>query len=186
MKQIVFDVNLTTKDLYTFTMRHTYCSVSGIFSLLISIGSLVACAVLFSSISDSTKLALLIIGLLFTVIQPILLYFKCRKQIRANKSINAPLQYILSEEGICVCQKEESVEVKWNEIRKVVSSQKGLYLYLSPIRAFIFPAEQCSENYEEIKEMVTEQIAKHRDDDRLENSKNTTNSSLDEEEENEE
>ena len=35
MKDIEFDVELTAKDLYRFSMRHTYSGVSGIFGVVI-------------------------------------------------------------------------------------------------------------------------------------------------------
>lgn len=164
MKQIIFYVDLKVNDLYAFTMRHTYCSISGIFGLLISFGSLLSCAIMFPSLSNATRFALLFVGLLFTVIQPLMLYAKCKKQIKMNKSINAPLQYILSGDGICICQKEESAEVRWEDIRKVVYTKRGIYLYMSPVRAFIFPAEQCGEDYEAIRAMVSEQIKRHKEE----------------------
>lgn len=187
MKQIAFNIDLKINDLYAFTMRHTYYSISGAFSLLISFGSLIACAVMFSTLSNSTRVVLLIVGLLFTVVQPIMLYLKCKKQIKVNESINAPLQYILSDDGICICQKDNSAEVKWYEIRKVVYAKKGIYLYMSPIRAFIFPEDQCGKDYPKIKSMVAEQVSKYKNYE-SENDENLVNldNNFEEDEEDEE
>lgn len=163
MKQINFKVDLKIKDLYAFTMRHTYHSASGIFGVIISIASLISCVAMFSKLTVSTRIALIFVGLLFTVIQPAVLYLKCKRQIKMNRSINAPLEYVLSDDGICVCQKDESVEVKWHEIRKVIVGKCGLYLYMSPVRAFIFPEDQCGREYEAIKAMVKRQMEKYKD-----------------------
>jgi hypothetical protein len=163
MKEIDFDVTLQTGELYSFTMRHTYCSVSGVFGLLISIGSLLVCLVSFQKFTMTTNLVLLFIGVLFTVIQPLMLYGKCKAQIRRSESINAALHYILSEDGICVCQGENKVQVKWYEVRKAVRAKKGMYLYLSPVRAFIFPKEQCKEKYDAVCSFVAEQMERYQD-----------------------
>ena len=44
MREIDFDVDLDTNDLYSFMLRHTYSGISGIFGVIISLGSLVICA----------------------------------------------------------------------------------------------------------------------------------------------
>ena len=162
MKQIAFDVELTLKELYAFTMRHTYFSIGGIFSLFISFGSLLMLAIRFSARSVGYRVSLLIIGLLLTVVQPLMLYGKCKKQIRMNENINAPLHYVLKEEGITVTQQDQEASVGWYDIRKTVQAKNGLYLYMSPVRAFIFPASQCNGQFDEIVRVVKEQREKYK------------------------
>ena len=45
MTEFNFDAKLSAAELYAFSMRHTYKSMSGIFGLIISFGSLIICAV---------------------------------------------------------------------------------------------------------------------------------------------
>lgn len=163
MKEIEFQVKLQTKDLYRFTMRHTYVSIGGIFSLLISFGCLGICVANFRQLVPSTIAVLLIVAALFTVIQPVMLYGKCAAQVKRSKDIKDELSYILSEEGITVRQGEEEANIKWYQIRKVVYGGKGIYVYMSPVRAFIFPQECCGERYEEIQRMIGEMVKKFRD-----------------------
>lgn len=163
MKEIEFDVKLTGKELYAFSMRHTYAGISGIFGLLISLGSWIICALKFSTLDTAARIALIIIGCLFTIVQPVMLYSKARAQIRQNKNINASLHYCLTEEGIFVSQGEQEVFVKWYEIRRKVIASKAVYLYMSPVRAFIFPEEQCGEQYPEICRVITQQMEKYKD-----------------------
>jgi len=164
MKEIDFDIRLRTSELFLFTLRHTYCSISGIFSLIISLGSLVVCLLGFRDFQTATIMALLFIAALFTIIQPLMLYVKCRTQIKKSDNINSSLHYTLSEEGITVRQNEQEAAVKWYDIRKAVHAKQALYLYMSPVRAFIFPKEQCGSQYETICSVVLEQMEKHKDD----------------------
>lgn len=163
MKEIEFDVALTVKELYAFSMRHTYAGISGIFGLIISLGSWIICAVRFASLDATAKIALIIIGCLFTIVQPIMLYSKARAQIRQNKNINASLHYCLAEDGITVSQGEQEAFVKWCDIRKKIATARAIYLYMSPVRAFIFPEEQCRGRYSEIDRVITQQMEKYRD-----------------------
>lgn len=163
MKQIEFDVELTLAELYRFTMRHTYCSISGAFSLLISIGSLVLFLFNLTNFGKSTLIALVIIASLFIIVQPLMLYVKCCAQIKQNKSINAPLHYTIGEEGITVSQKDQEAEVKWYDVRKVVKAKQGIYLYMSAVRAFIFPKAQCDGQFEQMSTMIDAQMEKYKD-----------------------
>lgn len=163
-KEIEFDVELTVKELYAFSMHHTYVGISGIFGLIISLGSWLVCILRFASLDTTARMALIIIGCLFTIVQPVMLYSKARAQIRRNKNINAALHYRLSEDGITVSQGEQEASVKWHEIRKKVTVSKAVYIYMSPVRAFIFPEKQCGEKYPEICRMITRQMEVHRED----------------------
>ena len=92
-----------------------------------------------------------------------MLYVKCKVQIKRSENINAALHYTVSEDGICVSQDGQEVQVKWYNIRKVVYAKKGKYLYMSPVRAFIFPKGQCVGKYDELCSLVTEQMKKYKD-----------------------
>lgn len=164
MKEIDFDITLRSKELFLFTLRHTYFSISGIFSLVISLGSLIVCLLEFQNFQTATIMALLFIAALFTIIQPFMLYMKCRAQIKRSDNINTTLHYTLSEERIAVRQSDQEAAVRWSDIRKAVQAKQGLYLYMSPVRAFIFPKEQCGSQYETIRSVVLGQMEKHKND----------------------
>ncbi len=163
MKEIEFDIRLTAGELFVFTMHHTYSSASGIAGLVISIGSLVLCAARFKYFDSTTIMALLITGLLFTVIQPVMLYWKSRVQVKKNESINDDLHYRISEEGIEVSQGEQQAFVKWYEVRKRKITKNAMYIYMSPIRAFIFPESQCKNNFNEAVKLVKDMMEKYKD-----------------------
>lgn len=163
MEEIRFQVELSVSELYIFSMRHTYCSASGVFGLLLSFGSLAACALRYESLDGTAKLALIIIGLLFTVVQPIMLYGKAFMQRLRNQDINAPLQYCVNEEGIAVSQGEQQVQVPWYDVRKMVQGRNAVYLYMSPVRAFIFPRKQCGKRYEEMITLIRTMLEKYKD-----------------------
>lgn len=163
MQEIEFRIKLQTKDLYRFTMRHTYVSISGVFSLLISFGCLGICLGSFQKLALSTIAVLLMVAALFTVIQPGMLYVKCMSQIKRSRDIKDALVYVLTEDGITVRQGEDEAQVKWYQIRKVVNAGRGIYVYMSPVRAFIFPREQCGEQYGQIQAMIGEMVKKYKD-----------------------
>lgn len=163
MREAEFDIRLTAGELFAFTMHHTYSSVSGIAGLFISIGSLVLCALRFKHFDSTTIMALIITGLLFTVVQPVMLYFKSSVQVKKNESISGDLHYRLSEEGIEISQGEQQAFVKWHELRKRKITKNAMYLYMSPVRAFIFPEKQCGSSYNEAVSIVKDMMEKYKD-----------------------
>lgn len=163
MKKIEFDVELHTAELYRFTMRHTYYSFSGIFSILFSLVCLVIAIVKCNTMQPMTIGALLVIAALFTIVQPIMLWVKCSMQMRQNKNINTKLHYIVEEDGITVQQNEQEASVKWYEVQKAVKTKKAMYLYMSVVRAFIFPIEQCNGQFDALSQLVTQQMEKYKD-----------------------
>ena len=163
MREVEFDIRLTAGELFAFTMHHTYSSASGIAGLVISIGSLVLCAVRFKHFDSTTIMALVITGLLFTVIQPVMLYWKSRVQVKKNESINDNLHYKISEEGIEVSQGEQQAFVKWYEVRKRKITKNAMYIYMSPIRAFIFPESQCKSGFNDAVKLVKDMMEKYKD-----------------------
>ncbi|MCH5268408.1 MAG: YcxB family protein [Lachnospiraceae bacterium] len=163
MKEINFDVDLTTGELYRFSMRHTYCSASGIVGLFISLGSWGLCALRYRVLDRTAIMALIFTGFLFTVIQPVMLYSKAKAQKKRNEDINSALHYRLHETGISVSQGEQEVLVKWYEIRKRIKTGSALYLYMSPVRAFIFPKAQLGAEYEPACAMIEEYMEKFKD-----------------------
>lgn len=163
MREVEFDIRLTAGELFAFTMHHTYSSASGIAGLGISIGSLVLCAARHKYFDSTTIIALLITGLLFTVVQPVMLYFKCKVQVKKNESINGNLHYRISEEGIEVSQGGQQAFVKWYEVRKRKMVKNAMYLYMSPVRAFIFPEGQCGGSFNELSGLVKDMMQKYKD-----------------------
>ncbi len=163
MKEAEFDIRLTAAELYVFSMHHTYSAISGIAGLVISFGSLAICSIRYKYLDKTTIMALIIIGLLFTVVQPFMLYWKAKVQVKRNESINNVLHYRLSEEGIEISQDGQQAFVKWYEVRKKKLARNAMYLYMSPVRAFIFPKSQCGGQFDTALAIVNDMMDKYKD-----------------------
>ena len=87
MKEIEFDIELTAGDLYAFSMRHTYGSISGIFGVVISLSCWIILAVRFGAMDTTARIALFIIGCLFTIVQPVMLYSKSKEGDQRKASL---------------------------------------------------------------------------------------------------
>ena len=157
MDEIKFSVTMKVKTMYRFLMRHAYSGASGIINLVISGGALV---LLLAGFADSTagKVMLGIIAALFTIINPLYLYYKAAAQVRLTKMFSKPLEYVVNAEGITVSQGEESLQIAWTDLRKIIETKTDFYLYLSLTRAYIFPKEELDGKEKDFRKIVTEHI----------------------------
>src|SRR5574344_480148 len=116
--EVKVEVKLTKKEMFNFMMRHNYTTFGGICGILISLGALVMFIMNFTNDKMSTpyKVALVAIALLFTVIQPIMLYIKSAAQVKNNGSVNKPLIYSFDSTGITISKGDESGTNKYEDV----------------------------------------------------------------------
>ena len=119
-KSIKFDVKVGVKELYFFLLHYNYASVNGAISLLLSLVSLGVFVFRLQYEWSTSNWFFLAIGLLFTVVQPVLLLKMAVTQKIKNPSMNDPLEYELREDGILLRQNDLS-----NEIRKIKIMDKS-------------------------------------------------------------
>ena len=155
---IKLKIQLTVKELFDFLMSHTYSSFSGYVGVILSICALIGFAYSVDNpmMNVAYKFVLLVTGLLFTVVQPIMLYSKAKNQVKQNESINKPLEYTISYAGMKVACDGEFAEYNWNQIMKITSTKTSVLIYTSRIRAFVLPKRELNPYMDEFKKIVRE------------------------------
>ncbi len=96
-----------------------------------------------------------ILAALFLVVTPVSLKGKAKTQVQRTKMFQKPLEYELSEEGVTVRQGELEVTDKWEDFSKAVSTNRAVILYVTRMRALIFPRESMEEQYEAAVKMIS-------------------------------
>lgn len=155
---IHFKVKIGVKDLFRFLMEYNYKSVGGAFGLVISFACFGMLAYSFLDNSMEANLLLLAIGLLFTVVQPLMLLKKAAMQVVKNPVFRDPLEYEMNEEGLVVRQGEVEQEILWNGIIKISESKKQILVYTSRVNACIWPKEQLADQLDQIKLTLTKNV----------------------------
>ena len=149
------DVQVDKKTLNRFLIRNNYMRVGGVFGLLISLAAIAGLVVFWDSFPTSQRVILIVLGLMFTVIQPVSLLMKGWNQLKTG-AFRKPFHYVFSDTGMTVENIAGSVEVEWQNIRKVVITKEAIYLYMSALSAFILPKSQCGGKYNELAVLLKE------------------------------
>ena len=152
-REITADIKIGTKDMFYFFMRHNYACFSGLFGLFISLGALILLIIRFGSYDLPAKGLLLLVALLFTVIQPLQLLLKAANQIKRTPMFQEPIQYTFGEEGLGISQHDQAGVIPWEQVMKVIDTNQYLIIYITKMRAYIFPKNQM-DHPEMIKEMI--------------------------------
>ena len=83
-KEIRINVRIGTMDLFSFMLYHTYTNLSGLFGLGLSLLSFAMLIGGFAAGDTVKTIILLVLGLLFTVVNPMMLFVKSKQQAMNN------------------------------------------------------------------------------------------------------
>ena len=154
-EEVSVSVHMKTRYMYSFLFQHLHRSFRGIFGVCISLAALVAFVMSFWEDTDMTRrVVLLIIGLLFTVVNPILLLFKAYKQVKLSPVFKQPLIYTFSDAGMKVAQGDEEQFVSWDQVLEVRKTPSILIVYTSKGSGSILAYKELGENRQKIEEII--------------------------------
>lgn len=139
-------VKMTFKALYSYVLNTNYRSYAGIIGLVISFGALVILFANWNGFGTAQRVMLVVIGLTFTVINPLSLAFKTYQQLKLSPSHKLPLSYTFSGEGITVSQGEVTQLIKWDMVCRIMLTKHMVAVYTSRIHAFVIPLTELGED----------------------------------------
>lgn len=152
---IEVDVKLDKRSLSRFLIYHNYVRVSGIIGLVLSIAALAALCVWWNRFTSMQRGLLVVMALLFTVLQPLMLVSKGKKQL-SMEEFQIPFHYCFDASGVTISQKEQEQSFAWKDVRKIVFRKDAIYVYMSSVSAFVIPQEQCGGQFEELVRLMKE------------------------------
>ncbi|WP_075721269.1 YcxB family protein [Roseburia sp. 499] len=157
-----FDVSITSKDMYRFNMYHAYHGFQGIFATVIGILVLVVAGATFGKIDTMYTVLYAVFGMVFLVYVPVSLYMRSKQQILSSEVLRQALHYKVDEEGVHVSQNDQTADLLWNQIYKVVSTKSNLLIYSSRVNAYVIPRATIGADYETVAKLAEKHLEKYR------------------------
>lgn len=149
------DVKLDEKSLSGFLLYHNYMRPAGILSVVISVAAVVLLILRWGAWTGMQKGMLVFLALMFTVIQPLMLIVKGRKQLKMEV-FQESFHYRFDENGVTISQGDDTESCTWDSIRKIVYRKNALYVYTSTVHAFVVPRKACGEKFDELVSLMKE------------------------------
>ena len=155
-KSISLTIQMTPNAMFDFLYWHSYHGFMGIANYGLSLIALVALLCGFGKGNMIATIALVVLASLFTVINPILLYYKALCQVKKTPMFQKPLQYTFNEKGFQITQGEQTAFVDWDKVVLLRETKKTIVLYLGASNATVLPKKDCKEYLVQIKELIRE------------------------------
>ena len=149
---VELDVKLTSADLYDYNLKHSITSPSGL------LGEVLGAAGIIYGLATAYYI-LAIVGAVLLLYLPVTLWVKTKQTFLLNPVFKEPLHYRLDEEGLTVSQKDVTTSLPWEQIVKVVSTNRSILLYTGPGNATVFPKNQMKDK----TPLVIQEISMHID-----------------------
>lgn len=144
-------VKLKTADMFCFLMNYTYSSLAGIVGVLFSIGAVVLLVMLWGQLDIAYIFMLVVCALLFTVINPVLLWKKAKLQVNTSPALKEAMTYTFDEMGVHMALGNEKASVAWVDIFKIKKIFGRYMVYTSRIRANIIPVSALESEEDAVK-----------------------------------
>lgn len=157
-----FDIKLEAKDLFRFNMYQTYTGLQGWISIILGILAFVMAGITFGHAETMYTILYIGVGILFLVYVPGSLWMRANATIKTNTVLAGTLHYEVSEECIRVTQGEESGELPWDAVYKIVSNDKQVLIYSNRVNAYIIPRPQIGEQYDMFCRIAEKKLEKFR------------------------
>ena len=145
---IKFEVKMTKKAMFDFMLYTSYTSLSGIVGVIFG-----GVQCMFGSYS--TAATFFLFAAIFLIGNPLHLKARAAEQVMRSPMFQKPISYELNEEGIRISQDEQSVLNEWGDFRKAVSTGQSVIIYVTKVRALIFPRESLGEQYAAAVQMIS-------------------------------
>lgn len=157
--KVQFSVKMKAKYMYNFLISHIYKSFVGLFSVLIGVAAIGMAFYSYHSGTSSYILCYAVVALLALFYPPVMLWRRAKQQVLRSPVFKNPSNYEVDLNGIKVTQEDKDAFASWKELYMVRSTGKCLIVYMDKKRAMIWPRECIGDQYENLVELIHDNMS---------------------------
>lgn len=152
-------IQVTAKQLYRFNLYHCYFNTtSGLFGIVLGIICFLYGIAASSALGKTNTVIVFLLGVMFLVYNPISLYIRSKNRYLNNDALKKPMNYCFDDRGFILSQGEQSEDMEWQDLYKVVESKECIYFFFTKVHANIVPKECLGENLDTIIKLINENV----------------------------
>ncbi len=152
-KILKYNITLNAKDIWVFSVYSANRAYLGVFNLLFTLVSLYYLFAAWKSLSPGKRLLFLACALMFSVIQPAILYLKALRQAK-TETISKGFAITLSEEGIHILQGENEANANWDQVYKTLIRKNVVVIYFAPLSGYLIPSRYIGDSREDLETLL--------------------------------
>ena len=131
-------------------------------TIIVSIIIFIVAGLTYGGLDITYTVLYIAFGIIFLLYMPVTLWLRSKSALAASEVLRGTLHYLVDENGFTVSQGEESANLPWDQIYKMVATKSNVLVYSTRINAYIIPREQLGEQYKDLAKIANEKLPKHR------------------------
>lgn len=160
--ELQLDIQLKEKDLYRFNLFQTYTSSQGIVSIVLAILGVIMAVTSFGGGNIGYGVMYVAFSVIILLYVPISLRGRVKLTLKNNEVLAGVLHYHFTEKEIKVTSGEDSGELPWKQIYKMIDTKHNVLIYSGRRNAYVLPKDQIGDNYALLKELAEKSLEPHR------------------------
>ncbi len=152
-----FTYQTTAFDLWQLSMYGTYGSMVGVCNVIFTAAMLLLAAKFWGDINIFMKILLVIAICLFTVIQPVIIYMRAKRQVT---TIPRDMEIGFDDNGIHVKAGNQSSDLKWNKIKGISKKPSMVVISSTDKHGFLLTNKMLGKQKEAFYDYVISKIQK--------------------------
>ena len=144
-----------TSDLWQASMYYAYSSYLAVINIICIVSAAALLIKLWATSPAPFRVFLVLFLLLFTVIQPVAVWIRSKKQLAGNYP---DLTLLFTDEGISITADGKQQEKKWDQVHSVVKKPTIVVIYMADGMGYILRNSVLGETKEPFVAFVREKI----------------------------
>lgn len=157
-----FDVTLTEQDMVRFNLYHTFSKFASWLAMGCAVFAFFVAAWSYGRVSGTLTVIYVLIGAFVLVYLPGNTILSAKHRTRLVPELLMPLHYHIDEKGVTVSREDDSAELTWDKIFRVVGVKTAVYIYSSRIHAYVIPRTALGEDTAKLKELCASHLEARR------------------------
>lgn len=129
-------------DLWYLSMYRTYHSIAGVCNIVFTVALILLSVKFWNQADDLFQILMLIGCLLFTVIQPVEIYLRAKKQLSA---LPADMELTFDEQGMQVSVGRQKEKLHWSKVRSVVTESNMVIVFSDAAHGYMLTNRMLGE-----------------------------------------
>ena len=129
-----FNFKTTAFDIWQLSMYGIYGSIVGVCNVIFTVMMLLLANKYWTNVNNLTKIMLIVGIALFTVIQPVVVYMRCKRQV-AKMPYDIEIEF--DDDEIHIKTEKQSSDLIWSEVKGVLKKPSMIVIYSTNKHGFI-------------------------------------------------
>ncbi|MEG0013701.1 MAG: YcxB family protein [Cellulosilyticaceae bacterium] len=150
-----FTYQTTAFDFWQLSMYHMYGSMVGVCNMIFTIAMFLLTAKFWADVNGFVRILLIIACCLFTVIQPLVIYMRAKKQA---VTVREEMEIGFDDKGVHVKTENKSSDLKWTTIKRVSKKPTMIVVFSTTTHGFILTNKVLGKQKEAVYDYIVSKI----------------------------